>query len=63
MGYKRATTKSYPEEDIQKAIISLKNDEFKSAEAAAAYFSVPPSTLKARMAGSQDLTPTRRPNS
>lgn len=51
MGYKRATTKSYLEEDIQKAIISLKNDEFKSAEAAAAYFQVPPSTLKARMTG------------
>lgn len=56
MGYKRATTKTYLEEDVQKAIISLKNKEFKSTAAAAFHFRIPPSTLKARMAGRKTKT-------
>lgn len=51
MGYKRKSTHTYQEEDIEKAIISLANHEFRSAQAAAAHFQIPCSTLKARMAG------------
>jgi hypothetical protein len=49
-GYKQATTKAYSEEDIQKAITSWKNKEFRSFRATAIYFRVLVQILRARMA-------------
>ena len=56
MGYKQATTKLYSEEDIQKAIISWKNKEFRSIRATAIHFKVPVQTLRDRMAGRKTKT-------
>lgn len=51
MGYKRAISKADSEEDIQKAIISWKNSQFRSLRATAIHFQVPLQTLRDRMAG------------
>src|SRR3954471_19629111 len=53
MGYKQATKKSYSEEDIQNAIMSWKNKEYRSKEATAAHFGIPAQTLRDRMAGAK----------
>lgn len=51
MGYQRLSNQAYSEEDIQKAITSWNNREFRSIRATATHFQVPPSTLRERMAG------------
>lgn len=51
MGYKRATSKVHSEEDIQKAITSWKNNQFRSLRATAIHFQVPLQTVRDRMAG------------
>ena len=56
MGYRQATAKSYPEEDIQKAIISWKNKEFRLIRAIAIHFEVPVQTLYDRMTGRKPKT-------
>jgi hypothetical protein len=56
MGYRQATAKSYPEEDIQKAIISWENKEFRSIRATAIHFEVSVQTLYDRMAGRKSKT-------
>lgn len=51
MGYQNLSNQVYLEEDIQKAITSWNNREFRSIRATATHCQILPSTLRERMAG------------